>query len=137
MSPHLKINTSYSNKENYSGLIKTSQSYQCKIHACYRTQNCFFQTKPPCHIMFSLFFVFNLSYSNISSLISYKVLNQMCIYCPQLMLSFPCFYRPGNFLTKHYRKFLSLRFHKIGTKDRISPLKHLSQNLSSWIRRCS
>lgn len=118
MSPHLKINTSYSNEENYSALIKTLQSYQCKTHACYRTQNWLFQIQPPCHIMFRLFFVFNLSYSNISSPISYQVLKQMCIYFPQLILSFPCFYRPGNFLTKHYRKFLSLKFHKVWIKDR-------------------
>lgn len=81
-------------------------------------QNWLFQMQPPCHIVFRLFVVFSLSYSDISSPIGYKVLNQMCIYLPQLMLSFPCFYRPGNFLTKHYRKFLYLKFHKVWIKYR-------------------
>lgn len=87
------------------------------MHTHYRTQNWLFQMQPPCHIMFR-FFVFNLSYSNISSPISYKVLKQMCIYFPQLMLSFPCFYKPVHFLSKHYRKFLSLKFHKVWVKVR-------------------
>lgn len=133
MTPHLKINTKHSDEENYNAFIKKPQSYQSKIHTCYRTQNLIFQMLTPCHILFRFFPFYNLSYSNVSSLISYKVLNPTCVFISLgLRFVIPPFLQTWVFSELSITKALgSGSFTNYELKNRNLPFEELVPKLSS------